>query len=344
MEKCNNCFADVLSIKDICECVNCTENFYLHDFVPVIKSIWFDDLASEDYQTGYNLARVLLNNAANTVYADITRAIPQSVNINNSIWSHCNDCTFTEIYQQRGGITITNNIASSITKMSLGVVQIKTNYTGTTDILVIDKNTSDILHTVPITLTAGAITQINLSNLELNTNAVTLRLSNGSIGVSTLLCKQSGGCGSCGKKSNKPAWVNYLGELNGVASSTQYGFIPCVTVVCNQEDLVCAVVKNRKSIVARAMAYQVGIELFSLLLMNNNNRGEALNVNKEVAESNINTLMGKYEELIFGSKASNGHNGTNGLVQLLEMQKMLLGREDNCVICVGNRFVANGIN
>lgn len=339
INKCDSCLENLLQIKDLCECTECDQQYYLNDFVQ-IPNKYFSDLATEDYGSGYALASQLIRNAQITVYSDIVRAMPTNLDVNKSVFTHCMSCSFTNVYTVNGGSLITINRKSSMNRVKVPKISVKTNNDGDYNIQIIDKATGDILNTYPITLVSGTI--INFTTAEsFDSDAIIIKFAEPNVETANITCTYSS-CG-CGGKAKAPTWFTARGWLNGSANSQQSGFIPCVELTCNEEYLVCSVISSVKSIVARAMAYDVAINIYNMMKLSTVWKETQLNISMEAVDENIQLLQTKYNELIFGSVVAYGRGATVGIVQILGDSAKNIAREDQCILCTSNNYTATGI-
>lgn len=339
MNKCDNCLADCLQIRTLCECQDCNENYYLNDFVPSIRLSWFSDLATEEHGTGAALAKQLIKGAEIAVLSDIMQANIQGVGINRALKSDCSKCNFTSVYTKDTGLIVEAIHSSDLNQLVIPKLSFQTDFTGTANLIICDPNDNNtVLFTAPVQLVTGVPQNVTLNNNPFDVGKVLIKFDNPEIGLSNINCPKSG-C-NCNKK--KPQGVRFLGYVNGMQNSQQYGFVPCVNLTCNPDNLICTVLSNMKPIVAKAIAYKVSISLYEMMCVSTTWKETQLNIDTAKVESNIETLMGLYREIIFGSKAAYQFAGTSGIVKTIQQTAKTMTK-DHCIVCNARMYSTSGI-
>lgn len=338
--KCDNCIKDYLGIKNLCECQDCDNQYYLSDFVPSIRLQYFSDLATEEHQTGAQLASSLITGAEVAVMSDITRAAPGGVSVDNRTLQDCSKCSFTSIYTPDTALVVDSFNKSDLSLVTISKLSFRTDFDGLANLVITDFETGDELYSAEVTLVDGEAQTVTLTTEQFTASKLLIKFDDPLIGLSNISCPTSG-CG-CSKKTNKS--FRYLGYKDGKTSNQQYGFIPCVAHNCNPQDLVCTVLASMKTIVANAIAYKVAIQVYSMILSSTIYKDTQMNIDMETVEKNINTLEGKYHELIHGTKSAYGRGASNGIVQAYQSTAKALSSNDKCISCNAPRYTASAMN
>jgi predicted transcriptional regulator len=98
------------------------------------------------------------------------------------------------------------------------------------------------------------------------------------------------------------------------------------------------VICKYQQIFGKAIAYKVGEMAYNRLLVSPRLNDTTLNIDKDAASAYMNTLVGKYRELMFGTEKAYGNAATHGLRQLVAMT--LREFNDKCVVCTAQVTLA----
>lgn len=336
MNNCNNCLKDCLKIKGLCEEAECA-NYYLSGFVPYITKKHFVDLAT-DGKSGKEFAEDLRCGAATEVLSDLQRINIRGVTISQAVKTQCYDCAFSSIYTAGGGMLIEPIISSELSLLSIPSLKIKSNNSGP-EVLQVFNAVGELVYQTTVTLSPQVIQTIAIPG-EFKTSSLYVKFENEQVLLSNIICKKSGcNCGS--KKKNK--FLNFYGYNGTTKTSNTYGFIPCVKLTCDKDDLICSVAttENNKQIIARLMAYKIGIKIFGTMLLSTNWRETQMNIDKDAVQANLDALEGKYHELMFGSKSAYGRGSTNGMAQILSQTAITM--KDSCVVCNARSYKSTAV-
>ena len=331
-KKCDNCLTGVLAIKSLCECPTCDEQYYLSDFVPSIPVKLFAQLATEEFGSGQELASSLIRHAEVETMAELERAVPSAYGINKHYESICSTCNFTNIYTSGNvGQNISVIFNSQMTYLKFTKVLVKTDFTGPATLIIDDGVTQG---SVSLALTANTVQEFTIPNYQTFGKNVRMYLSNNEIGLSNINCpvKSSCGCGG-GSNANASKWF-VLSGFNGLNnSSQQYGILPCIEVGCDEAQLLCLLASKYKNAVAKHMALNVAIQVYSMMMNSVEGNEATLNTTPELLASNISTLEAKRHELMYGSVNAYGRGATKGIVHLLEDAAKSKSTMDACIVC-----------
>lgn len=335
-EKCNNCFTGVLGVKGLCECADCEQKYYLSDFVPAIPVGLFSKLTTNEYGSGKSLAESLIRHAELETIAELERAVPSAYGVNKHYESLCSTCNFTSVYTSGNiGQKITVIFQSKMTYLKFTKVMVNTNYTGSAT-LVIDDGIEQ--GSVAISLVANTTQEFTIPDYITFSKSVKIYFTNPDIGLSNINCPTKSGCGCGGNNSNAAKWF-VLSGFNGSASTTQqYGILPCIEVGCDESQLLCLLASKYKNAVAKYMALNVAIQVYTIQLSSNEQNDATLNMDTETIGKYISTLEAKRHELMYGSVNAYGRGATKGIVHLLEDAAKSVSASDACIVCNSVRY------
>jgi hypothetical protein len=314
-----NCL-DLVKFKDYCSPTE--QGPFVSDYVDV-STRFFAHLADDSEQTGRAYALELINAAKEQVWTDIQMSMADGYSVRDIVYHWVNTCRFTETYANFG-ITLTNFYRSQSSKIVIPQIKYKPELAGEF-ILVVDDGVEQKEYTIN---GQAKMEGIAVLNYETKSKQVKIYAKDSNLKFSMLTC-QSGGCGSCAAK--RGVHMQLQGWNRSAVSSQPSGFIPTAYVACDLDEVLCVVIARHKALFAKAMAYQVGIMAYTRLLISPRLNDTTLNIDQEAVKLYLNTLIGKYKELVFGSAQAYGNNAVAGIIKVMQETYKVLG--DQCVIC-----------
>jgi hypothetical protein len=312
---------DILKIKDYCDPTETGP--FVSDFVDV-NNILFAHLADPDEQTGKAYALELLESAKAEIEADLLLSASDGYSVKNVVYHYANTCRFSDSYVATWGVSITNFYRSPNSVLNIPTINFKPEFTGSFNLVIDDGKTKTI---IPATATEKIE---NTIAVDYKTTEKTVRIyaEDPTLKFALQSCT-TGGCGSCASK--RGIFVSATGWNGSAVTSQPSGFIPTAFISCNLDAVICNVIKNYKPLIAKALAYKVGIDVYNRLLISPRMNDSTLNIDGDAARSYLNTLVAKYRELMFGSAQAYGNAATTGIISVIRQSFKTMN--DPCVEC-----------
>jgi len=292
---------------------------------------WIEDLEGVDVSklaaiakpsnpNGKDFARQLINNASRQMLGDIELLLNDGYKMENIVGDMCSTCSLLPVYTVNAGIIVKPVVATKFRKWRIPKLTILADVTGTRTIVIDDGVTP---RNYNVNLTAGTLMPI-LLDYSTTEKSAKISFSDPTVPVGQVSCATPTSCGCGGSPtSNNP--VHITGMLNNIEVSTQYGFLPCVTVQCSYESLVCNLLAQAPNIFGLTLLYKVG-ELYydNLKVSDRNNDSVSYNEeNKEEQKKN-------YARLYWAKmKGTSGMSGVNKIIG----DYLKKNRADKCIYC-----------
>lgn len=316
-----NCMETLIGIRSECnqpeeEC----GKFFLED-IEGIDVQALAKIAKGSNLTGADFGRQLINSAAREMLGDIELLVNNGYSIKNIAGELCSACTLLPVYTAGGGITIRTNVPSPYQELHVTRLNIQANATGLYDVVIDDGYTQQLF---PVNLIAGTIMPV-LLNYKTAEKMIRIYLSDNTVGMAQINCATQSSCG-CGtsSKSGLPVIIN---GWNGLAeTNTQYGFLPCASVTCSYDALICNMIKQAPNIFALTLLYKIGEKVYSHRAASERNNAQvSFNADEEKTEEGKN-----YGRLYWAKlQGSTNRKGVKAIISdFLSKQ-----RKDRCVIC-----------
>lgn len=318
-----NCLESLVGIRTICGATPFPMYFEDIEGVDIRR---LAAIAKGSNMTGQDFAKQIINSAARELLADIELIMNNGYKLKSVLGNICSSCSLLPSYTPGGGITITSNVYSSYSFMNITQLTILINQTGPRT-LVIDDGITTKLFTP--TFTAGVKLPV-LIDYTTNQRTVKIYFQDATIGVGQVSCTTTGGCG-CGS-AQPSAPVSISGILNGAPTSTQYGFLPCVGVVCSYETLVCNMIKQTPNIFALTLFYKVG-EKYYLHRHASERNNETASYNEEQPDEYQRNYSGLYGKTLQGT-------GQKAGLRSIINQYLRTNANDYCVQCEAKIYTA----
>lgn len=316
------CLTSLVGIKELCIDNPVKPLFYLDD-AQGIDRVSLADVSKVSMGSGLRFGQELIESASRFLVADIETIIPKGYSIKSSLNSFCNNCTYTSLTSSTAftGVIIKNVSLSKNTYLSVDSLRVMIKSTGTYTIVLDDGiSPKQISHS----FTSGVeVTLINI-NFKTSAKSVKIYFLEPGVAVSALSCPLIRSCGCSGSNSNQSKDIQVKGLLGSVEFTTQYGFIPCASVICSMDNLICSIVNQQPKLFALALFYRAVSGYFSEFpVTKRNNRNASFDEDAKVALAD--EYMGLYYERLRGSKNVKGISDN--------MAAALNNLSDPCVTC-----------
>lgn len=269
---------------------------------------------------GKDFAKQLVNNAARQMLGDIELLLNDGYKMENIVGDMCSTCSLLPVYTVNAGIIIKPVIATKFRKWSIPKLTVLANVSGDRQIVINDGVTPRYFN---VTLVAGTLMPV-LLNYSTTEKSATVSFTDPTVPLGQITCATPASCGCGGSPtSNNP--VNISGMLAGVEVSTQYGFLPCVTVQCSYESLVCNLLAQAPNIFGLTLLYKFG-ELYYDNLRVSDRNNESVSYNEEDKEEQKKNYARLYWAKMKGTKDVSG-------VNKIISDYLKKNRADKCIYC-----------
>src|SRR5690606_22638328 len=263
-------------------------------------------------------ARQIINYASWQMFGDIELLLNDVYKMEDIVGDMCSTCSLLPVYTVNAGIIVKPVVATKFRKWRIPKLTILADVTGTRTI-VIDDGVTPRNYNVNVTSFTLMPILLDYSTTE---KSAKISFSDPTVHVGQVSCATPTSCGCGGSPtSNNP--LHITGMLNNIEVSTQYGFLPCVTVQCSYESLVCNLLAQAPNIFGLTLLYKVG-ELYydNLKVSDRNNDSVSYNEeNKEEQKKN-------YARLYWAKmKGTSGMSGVNKIIG----DYLKKNRADKCI-------------
>lgn len=205
--------------------------------------------------TGQDLAESVIASAAREMMGDIETLITNGYSLQNVLATQCSACTLTPVYTTNAGIVVKAAVPSSYRTLQITNLNILTNVDGVRNVVISDGVTPK---SFSVTLQAGVIMPVKLF-YETFQPAVRIYFEDPTVGVGRITCPVNSSCG-CGS-AQPSSTISVAGLMAGVETAVQYGFVPCASIGCSYDALVCSLIHHMPNIFGLALMYKVGEKL-----------------------------------------------------------------------------------
>jgi len=285
-------------------------------------------LANEDDMTGEDYATKLISGAISHVEGDVKLSASEGVSVQNSVYVFEKKCTYGDTLSSFG-VVLLNYFRSAYSSMVIPSLSFKAAFDGEF-VIVLDDGKA------PVTVTATAVFNQEVTiDLTYSTKQAQVKIyaQDATKQFCVLECPKH----LCSNCSAKVGTLLILKGYNRLATvSTPVGFIPDAYVTCNADEVLCYGVNQNKALFSKAIAYKVGVLAYTRLLLSPRMNDTTLNIDKDAAQTYLNTLEAKYRELMFGSAKAYGNAATTGIVSVI--RAALKNRNDRCVVCTSAMY------
>lgn len=315
------CLTKLLGIKELC-----TENtvqplFYLDD-AEGIDRVGLSQLTKASTPSGLQFGKELIDSAARFLIADIESLVPKGYSIKNSLNSFCNTCTYTSMSTatQKTGIVIRNISSSKNAYLSIDSLKVMIGSTGTYTV-VLDDGISP--KQISYDFTAGVEVVMSNINFKTSSKSVKIYFLEPAVLVTALSCPTQKSCGCSGKTAQSKD-LTVKGLYNDAEFATQYGFVPCASVVCSLDNVICSIVNQQPRLFGLALFYRATARYFSEFgVTTRNNRNASFDEDVKLS------LADRYIALYY--ERLRGNSNVKGIAD--NMASVLNNLGDPCVEC-----------
>jgi hypothetical protein len=318
-----DCLTNLVGVKELCTANTVTPLFYLDD-AEGIDRLALSQLAKASNGSGLAFGTEIIESASRFLMADIETLIPKGYSIKSSLNSFCNTCTYTGLSSSTAqtGIVVKNISTSKNGFLSIDSLKVMIASTGTYTIVLDDGITPK---QIEYTFTAG--TEVVITNISYKTSAKSIKiyfLEEGVL-VTALSCPTTKSCGCSGRRADSSTDLQVKGLLGGAEFTTQYAFVPCASVVCQIDNVLCSIVNQQPKLFALALFYRSAARYFSeFQVTQRNNRNASFDEEEKLSLADRYTAL--YYERLRGSQNVKGISDN--------MAAALNNLNDSCVECL----------
>lgn len=321
-----NCLTNLVRVRSACSPGTKPPAFWAEDLEG-----WdlkrFARMAKSSSMSGEHYAGFLIGSAAREMMGDIELLFNNGFRLQNVLGEACSKCSLLKTYTANTGIVIKQASASSYSVMRLTQLQILTNVTGTETFVVTDGENEE---TFEVDLEAGVVTTA-LMNYSTSKRTIKIYFQDPLIGLGLVSCPTSSSCG-CGGSTTSHIPFSVTGLSAGNEVSNQYGFIPCVSISCSYDALICSMVNDAPNIFGLALLYKLG-EKVTISKSQAERNNETVSFNAEQEEELVRNYGQLYWAKMKGAKTGIGI--ANIISQFLQNK-----RADKCVSCEAKTYTA----
>lgn len=314
------CLQNLVGVKELCQANAIQPLFYLDDAEGLDRNA-LAQLTKSSNGSGLAFGNEIIESASRFLIADIETLIPKGYAIKSSLNSFCNACTYTGVSTATAntGVIVKNISTSTNAFLSIDSLKVMIASTGTYNIVLDD---GILPKQIEHAFTAG--TELVITNINFKTAATSVKIYflEAGVLVQALSCPTTKSCGCSGSVQSKDLQVK--GLLNGAEFTTQYSFIPCASVVCSIDNVLCSIINQQPKLFALALFYRSVSRVFSEPKVTERNNVFASFSKEEKAELAA-LYMGMYYERL------NGSSNVKGIAD--NMSSALNNLNDDCIEC-----------
>lgn len=312
------CLEKLVGIRTNCA-INEEYPFYIED-IPGFDVTKLAKMAKATNPSGKDFGKQLINQAARTMMGNLETLLTDGYSVPNTLQDMCSANTLTPVYTGNAGIIIRPIIRTEFGIARIHKLQILTNYTGTGTLYFDD---GEKIEQYDVELQENTLMPIDL-NYSTKSKYVKVKFTDPTIGVAQVQQTTNSGCG-CGSAAKASSPIKISGLLGEVETSTQYGFLPCVSVDCSYDIVVCDLINRLPNIFGLAMLYKVG-ELATETQLVSDRNNDAVSFNEDYDQQKPTNYAQRYWASLKGSK---NIEGINKKINAYLAEK----RGDSCIVC-----------
>lgn len=316
-----DCLQNLVGLKQLCD-DNSTDAIFWIDDAEVLDVETLAALAKPSNGTGKAFADYVIESSSRMMVADIETLIPKGYTIKSSLNSFCNTCTYTGVTSStnKTGIIVKNVSITKYGYLSIDSLKVMIASTGTYTIVLDDGIEPK---TIEHDFTAG--TEVIITNINFKTSASSVKIyfNESGVLVNALNCPTTKSCG-CSGQTDKSKDIQVKGLLGNAEFTTQYAFIPCASIVCSLDNIICNIINQQPRLFALALFYRSVARIFgedSVTTRNNQIASFSKEEKKELADR----YLALYYERLRGSGDVKGISDN--------MAAVLNNLNDPCVDC-----------
>ncbi len=323
------CIQNLVGLKELCSATDTQPYFWLDD-AEGLDRIALSQLTKPSNGSGKQFGNDLIESASRFLITDIETLIPKGYSIKSSLNSFCNVCTYTSASSSANqtGIVVKNISTSKNAFLVIDSLKVNIQSSGTYTIVLNDGIEPKIIEH---DFTAG--TEVSITNIGFKTSATSIKiyfLESGVL-VTALSCPTQKSCGCSGSTSVQSKDIQVKGLLSGAEFTTQYAFIPCASVVCSMDNIICSIVNQQPRLFALALFYRATAKYFAEFgVTQRNNRNASFDEEEKLS------LASQYMSLYY--ERLRGSDKVKGIAD--NMMAALNSLNDPCVECIRPTGVA----
>lgn len=321
------CLQKLVGIRELCTQDAVQPLFYLDD-AESIDRVALSQIVKSTTGSGLAFGKEIIESASRFLMADIESLVPKGYSIKSSLNNFCNTCTYTGMSSgtQKTGVVIKNVSTSKNAFLSIDSLKVMIYSTGTYTIVLDDGITTQ---GISYDFTNGTEVIINNINFKTSSKSVKIYFAEEGVLVAALNCPTQKSCGCSGRRQSTD--IQIKGLLNNAEFSTQYGFVPCASVVCSLDNVLCNIVNQQPKLFALALFYRSAARYFSEFQTTTRNNRNA-SYDEEEKLSLADRYIALYYERLRGSENVKGISDN--------MAAALNNLNDACVECQRRTGVA----
>lgn len=318
------CLNDLVGLKSLCGQTTDPQPLFYLDDAEGIDAIALSQMAKPMNGSGKAFGLDIIESSSRILMTDIETLIPKGYSIKTSINSFCNICNYTSLSTATAmtGVVVKNISNSKNAYLSLDSLKVMIAVSGDYNIVLDDGIEPKIM---PATFTANVEKQIININFKTASKYIKVYFFEPDVPIKALSCPVSTGCGcSGGSRADKSTDITVKGLLADNETTTQYGFIPCATIVCSLDNVICNIVNQQPRLFALTLFYRSVARYFSEFPVT-----QRINRNASFNEEQKITLADQYMELYY--ERLRGSENVKGIAD--NMAAALNSIADPCVEC-----------
>lgn len=319
------CLTNLVGLKELCgNNPAVTPLFYLDD-AEGIDQIALAQLAKPSNGSGKAFAEQIIESSSRLLLTDIETLVPKGYSIKTSINSFCNTCNYTNLTSttDKTGVIIRNVSLSKNAMLSLDSLKVMIAASGDYTIVL-----DDGIDPKTITKTFTGGTELQIINIQFKTESKYIKIyfNESGVPVNALNCPVSSSCGcSAATRADKSKDITIKGLYNDAEFTTQYGFVPCATIVCSIDNVLCTIVNQQPRLFGLALFYRSVARYFSEFPVTQRvNRNASFNGEEKKGLADM--YMELYYERLRGSENVKGISDN--------MAAAMNSIADDCVNCI----------
>lgn len=323
-----DCLSSLVNLKELCTADTATPLFWLDDAEGLDRTV-LAELTRPSNGSGLAFGRSIIESQARILLADIETLVPKGYTIKSSLNSFCNTCTYTGLNTGTAftGIIVKNINTSPNGYLSIDSLKVMIASTGTFTIVLDDGlSPKQISHA----FTAG--TEVSIININFKTAAKSVKIYflEAGVLVTALNCPTQKSCG-CSGQTTQSQDLQVKGLLSGAEFTTQYAFIPCASVVCSLDNILCSIINQQPRLFALALFYRSVAGVYGEVSVTERN-GRFASFSKDEKSEIADRYIALYYERLRGSVNVKGISDN--------MAAALNNLNDSCIECKRGSGVA----
>lgn len=316
-----DCLVDLVGLKDLCADSAVQPLFWLDDAESIDRAS-IASLAKPSNGSGKAFATEIIEASSRFLMADIETLVPKGYGVKSTLNSFCNVCTYTSITTGTAvtGVVVKNLSTTTNGYLSIDSLKVLIASTGTFNIVLDDGVEPKLIEHA---FTAGV--EVVITNIKYKTTAKSVKVYffETPVLVYALSCPTTKSCGCSGSTATSKD-ISVKGLLADEEFTTQYGFIPCASVVCSMDNVICSIVNQQPRLFGLALFYRATARLFAEPAVTERNNVFA-SYSKERKQELADYYLALYYERLRGSE------NVKGIVDNLAATMNNLN--DPCVTC-----------